>query len=91
MSTGRLEFEKFVFTVRDGVKINKRAVMRCTCGRRNEFTLWSWSGDGKIKCKGCGKAWDYMEYIFSYYAHNLLKTVEAHDAVTKGVDGPKRR
>jgi hypothetical protein len=30
------------------------AVVLCTCGHENRFYLWSWSGHGKAKCKGCG-------------------------------------
>lgn len=37
-----------------------RAVVVCTCGHENRFYLWSWSGHGKAKCKGCHQ-WIFRE------------------------------
>lgn len=29
--------------------------VRCSCGHRNQFYVWSWAGHGIAVCKGCGE------------------------------------
>ena len=33
-----------------------RDVVLCACGHTNRFYTWSWAGNGKARCRGCG-AW----------------------------------
>ena len=32
-----------------------RDYVLCPCGHTNRFYTWSWAGNGKGRCKGCGK------------------------------------
>jgi hypothetical protein len=34
-------------------------IVRCTCGKRNYFAIWSWAGNGCIRCWHCHKKVDY--------------------------------
>jgi hypothetical protein len=36
--------------------------VRCTCGHESMFYRWSWAGNGKARCKGCGRWILYWAY-----------------------------